>query len=187
MKKLTQNILFNGLSFSLALLISLFFAVPINNPHENIVVENTSASKTNVETRTERIISRKIDKKFIGCWSSSSGRLLRIDESRVFYGFPKSSIKKSPKPIYFVVEDSYDENLILLKLIDRPQFAGLDNYITLKFYKSEFADFNVDIKYYDNYQSYLEKENGGFQYNWVPDDCKKWYPKWFDKYYESGD
>lgn len=140
-----------------------------------ILNENSQIQNHDVEAKPERVVSEKIDGKFVGCWSNGSGELIRIDKNKMFYGYPRKNPKDSPKPVNFVIEDSYTKDLVLLKLTNRPEFFRFQDYVTLHYAGvNEFEFKEMTEISYTSYEDFLNEKKSGFS-TWVKDECNKWY------------
>lgn len=102
----------------------------------------------------------------IGCWSSGSGNFIRITDKQIFYH------AKQFKPINYRVEKS-EPSILLLRLIDRPQFYIFQEFILLKIEKDQNArtGFPLVIEDYQSRED-IDKQSLSGRSGWVKSDCE---------------
>ena len=133
-----------------------------NNSGHAVDTQRTRESENgNQEPRT-----RKED--VLGCWSSGSGKILRITDGDVrlsTHGF-------TPVPYESVTPSQSAVRTI--RLIDRPQFYFFKEYLALSVKKDASGETILMIRDNASLEG-LYESTAGDESSWVPDDCSKWF------------
>lgn len=107
----------------------------------------------------------------MGCWSSSNGSRLRIDKDMI-----RTSVNGF-EPIKYVPDTvGTDENILLLKLIDRPHAYFFRAFVSLEIGEDEYGSEQLTIRDYESKDDFDLKKSSGIS-TWIKDECTKAYPK----------
>ena len=162
------------------LVIALFWLACAAADEEVISVPEIAAHRA----RTEETVPGGIaEPRMIGCWSSGTGELLRILPNQLIYGFVRKSIDDSPKPVKFDILQEGNNRVSLIRLIDRPQFFIFRNYVKFEVRGEGEIGSELSEQSFETFDEYLEGKISGYSGGWVHDNCKTWYPKWYENHY----
>lgn len=144
----------------------------------------TAAETDHSPSIAEKVLGKQQnDSRFDGCWSNARGETLLIENPRMVYGYVKKDLASSPRPVTFVLEESFEGDGILVKLLDRPPFFIFQNYVTLRYLEFNSSDpVEISEQSYASYEDFTNDVKSGYG-KWVKGRCKGIYPKWYLKYY----
>lgn len=114
-----------------------------------------------------RVTSDKSD--FYGCWSSGSGKVLRLTKDQVFLS------TNSFKPVNYA-DEQLEDGRLLIRLIERPDFYFFSPIVTMEFEEGAdvHKDFALHIWDYDNDDDLSNLTPTG-RSAWVKFDCEQWF------------
>jgi hypothetical protein len=138
-----------------------------NGPGESSKATTSYSSPT--PHPTEQAATVKLED-FFGCWSSGSGNVIRISDKQIFY-----YVKKF-RPVNYVVETS-EPTVLVLRLIDRPQFYIFQEFISLEIDKDKAPHTGrqlITIRDYLSLEDFNKQIQDG-RSGWTKTDCKEWF------------
>jgi hypothetical protein len=107
-----------------------------------------------------------------GCWSSGTGKVLRITEDQIFVSTNRF------KPVTYVVEN-WDDGILTIHLINRPAFYYFQTYVSLGLeINRDSAPKDETYLVAHDYLTLDDVKIGrsvGVS-SWVRDNCANWFP-----------
>jgi hypothetical protein len=157
------------------LLFALCFQIACSAPDRAAIdqseIKMTPDIVDNTKRRAEETITRKpVERQdFFGCWSTGNGMVLKISKDQIFLS------TNHFKPVRYT-EEKFENGVLVIKLLDRPQFYYLSEIVSFEFDKD--ADWEQDFPLvHRSFQSLndFEKGDSDGENAWVRSDCSLWF------------